>query len=224
MLIIPLLACKPQTQGVDNTEYDLYKESQFANGFALIKDDYGKRLNPKHDELNYVDGIMNASVMFGEMDLLSIKKQVIAKMDASDSEIQKDEEGIWRPLYDGVRHSHGHGYRMLDAVAYWLIFNPQVDRKLWDGNADYDIALADIAVVTAVSRMDIPYWHQKITSCTETELVTPEQQSDLQLLIENTQKCMKDYDKTIQNIVKKIYPKIKALPEYIAIKNKKDTD
>ena len=82
-VFVLLLAGKSYAEGFDNTEYDLYKETQFANGFALIKDSYGKRLSPQHDEKNYADGIMHASVLFGEMDLLNIKKQVIEKMDDS---------------------------------------------------------------------------------------------------------------------------------------------
>lgn len=53
-ILLPILfllwACNDQIKGFDDTNYDLYKESQFANGFALIKDQYGKRLDPHHNE------------------------------------------------------------------------------------------------------------------------------------------------------------------------------
>ena len=49
-ILFLLWACDNQIKGFDNTSYDLYKESQFANGFALIKDQYGKRLDPHHNE------------------------------------------------------------------------------------------------------------------------------------------------------------------------------
>ena len=204
-----LVACKPQIEGFDNTSYDLYKESQFANGFALIKDNYGKRLDPQDDEKNYIDGIMNASVMFGEMDLLAIKKQVIARMDNPD--IEHDEEGIWRPLYDGVRRSHGHAYRLIDAWVYWFIFNPQIDKTQIEKKGDF---LINIAITTAMSRADVAYWHKKTIACLTTKMTRQEMQSLHETWPDKTKECMQDYNTIINDMAVKAYQKLKTLPQY----------
>lgn len=210
--LITLLSCKPQINGADNTVYDLYQESQFANGFALIKDDYGKRLDPNYDGHNYADGIMNASVMFGEMDLLSIKQQVIDRMKMNEADILQDEEGIWRPLYDGVRQSHGHGYDRLSGWVYWLIFNPQVDYERI--GADKSDGLTGIAILTAVSRMKVPYWHNQILTCMQKQL-TPEQAEDLnEAWMDATEVCQKEYADLISNMAAEIYPRLKLLTQY----------
>lgn len=209
IILFALSACKPQIKDFDNTAYDLYQESQFANGFALIKDQYGKRLDPNHDEHNYPDGIMNASVMFGEMDLLDIKKQVISRMNIPN--IEKDDEGIWRPLYDGVRKSHGHGYKKIEGWVYWLIFNPQVDKaKIGPANEP----LIDIAIVTAMSRANVSYWHKKIMDCMKKQ-IQPEQLEDLHVSwMPATEVCQKEYVDMVSNIAAGIYPKIQELPQY----------
>lgn len=205
-----LWACDNQIQGFDSTSYDLYKESQFANGFALIKDQYGKRLDPHHDEKNYADGIMNASIMFGEMDLLKIKKQVIAQMDNPDNE--NDEEGIWRPLYDGVRQSHGHGYNMIDAWVYWFIFDPQVDYSVI--GAPKTDGLTGIAIVTAVSRADVAYWHEKTMTCLKNKMTPQEMQTLHESWPDKTKECMQEYTNIISDMAAQIYPKLKTLPQY----------
>ena len=209
-VFVLLLAGKSYAEGFDNTEYDLYKETQFANGFALIKDSYGKRLSPQHDEKNYADGIMHASVLFGEMDLLNIKKQVIEKMD--DSDIKKDEEGIWRPLYDGVRKSHGHQYDALYGWVYWLIFNPQADYSVIGApQTDY---LVNMAILTAISCADVPYWHNKIFACM-TQKLPPEQQTTYQTSwISATDECQAEYATHISKMSADIYQKLKVLPQY----------
>lgn len=217
ILIIFLLSCKPQPNGVENKAYDLYLESQFANGFALIKDDYGKRLQPNYDGRNYADGIMHASVMFGEMDLLDIKGKVIERMKMRPEDILKDEEGIWRPLYDGVRQSHGHGYDRLAGWVYWIIFNPQVDYERI--GADKSDGLTGISILTAVSRMKVPYWHNQILTCMKKQL-TPEQAADLhESWMDATMMCQKEYADLINNIAAEIYPKLKELSQYNEIQN-----
>ena len=204
-----LVACKPQVEGFDNTSYDLYKESQFANEFALIKDDYGKSLDSRHDEKNYIDGIMKASVMFGEMDLSAIKKQVIARMDNPD--IENDEEGIWRPLYDGIRRSHGHAYHLIDAWVYWFIFNPQIDKTQMETKGD---SLINIAVTTAMSRANVAYWHKKTIACIKTKMTLQEMQTLHETWPDKTKECMRDYINIINDMASEIYQKLKILPQY----------
>lgn len=206
-ILFLLWACDNQIKGFDSTSYDLYKESQFANGFALIKDQYGKRLDP--NEKNYADGIMNASIMFGEMDLLKIKKQVIAQMDNPD---KNDEEGIWRPLYDGVRQSHGHGYNMIDAWVYWFIFDPQVDYSVI--GAPKTDSLTNIAVVTAMSRANVAYWHKKTIACLKSKMTPQEIQTLHESWPDRTKECMQEYTSIINNMAAQIYPKLKTLPQY----------
>lgn len=207
--LLSLSACNSHIEGFDNTPYDLYNESQFANGFALIKDNYGKRLDPNHNEQNYADGIMHASVMFGEMDLLDIKKKVIARADNPD--LEKDEEGIWRPLYDGVRQSHGHRYDPLYGWVYWLIFNPQADKSKIGSNND---PLTDISITTAMSRADVSYWHNKIYACMTETIPSGEQVSYQTSWMSATEKCQKEYTDAIEKIAAEIYPKLKDLPQY----------
>ncbi|MBQ8481971.1 MAG: hypothetical protein IJ532_05505 [Alphaproteobacteria bacterium] len=205
-----LWACNDQIKGFDSTYYDLYKESQFANGFALIKDQYGKRLNSYYDEKNYADGIMKASVMFGEMDLLKIKKQVISLMDSSD--ITNNEEGCWKPLYDEVRKSYGHRYNMIDAWVYWFIFNPQVNYSVVGDSKTG--ALTDIAIVTAISRADVAYWHRKTVACLKNKMTPQEMQTLHKTWSDKTKECMQEYTGTISNIAAQIYTKLKTLPQY----------
>lgn len=205
-----LWACDNQIKGFDSTSYDLYKESQFANGFALIKDQYGKRLDPHHDEKNYADGIMSASIMFGEMDLLKIKKQVIAQMDNPDNE--NNEEGLWKPLYDGVRQSHEYGYDMIDAWVYWFIFDPQVDYSVI--GAPKTDSLTGIAIVTAVSRADVAYWHEKAMSCLKNKMTPQEMQTLHESWPDKTKECMQEYTNIISDMAAQIYPKLKTLPQY----------
>lgn len=205
-----MFACKPNEIGFSTAKYDLYQELQFANGFALIKDQYGKRLDPYHDEKNYADGIMNASVMFGEMDLLKIKEQVIARMDNPD--IEHDEEGIWRPLYDGVRQSHGHGYHLLDAFAYWLIFDPQVDCKSIGSSEDK--GLIDMAILTAVSRANVAYWHKKISACARENLSSEQQKQLMPEWFDVLKTCHAEYADQITQMAVQIYPQLKTIPEY----------
>ena len=205
-----LCACNNQIKGFDNTYYDLYKESQFANGFALIKDQYGKKLDPYHDEKNYADGIMNASVMFGKMDLLKIKRQIIAQMDNLDN--KNDEEGIWKPLYDGVRQSHGHGYSMIDAWVYWFIFDPQVNYSVV-GESETD-GLINIAILTAMSRADVAYWHKRTIACLKNKMTPEEMQNLHETWPDKTKECMKEYTNIISDMAAKIYPKLKTLPQY----------
>ena len=209
-ILFLLWACDNQIKGFDSTSYDLYKESQFANGFALIKDQYGKRLDLQHNEKNYVDGIMNASVMFGEMDLLKIKKQVIAQMDNLDN--KNDGERIWKPLYDGVRQSHGHGYNMIDAWVYWFIFDPQVDYSAI--GAPKTDGLINIAILTAVSRTDVVYWHKKTIACLKNKMTPEEMQNLHETWPDKTKECMKEYTNIISDMAAKIYPKLKMLPQY----------
>ena len=212
ILTVLLLACKPQIKDFDNTTYDLYLESQFANGFALIKDNYGKRLDPHYNGHNYADGIMNASVMFGEMDLLSIKDKVIARMKMPETDILQNEEGIWRPLYDGVRQSHGHRYDKLSGWVYWIIFNPQVDYERI--GADKSDGLTGIAILTAVSRAKVSYWHNQILTCMQKQL-TPEQAADLhESWMDAIRICQKEYADKISGMAAEIYPKLKELPQY----------
>lgn len=209
-ILFLLWACNDQIKGFDDTDYDLYKESQFANGFALIKDQYGKRLNSHYNEKNYADGIMNASVMFGEMNLLEIKKQVIAQMDNPDN--KNDEEGCWRPLYDGVRQSHGNGYNMIDAWVYWFIFDPQVDYSVIGGPKTD--GLTDVAIVTAMSRADAAYWHEKTMSCLKNKMTPQEMQTLHESWPDKIKECMQEYTNIINNMAAKIYLKLKALPQY----------
>ena len=209
-ILFLLLACDNQIKGFDSTYYDLYKESQFANGFALIKDQYGKRLDPHHNEKNYADGIMNASIMFGEMDLLNIKKQAIARMDNLDN--KNDEEGIWKPLYDGVRQSHGHGYNMIDAWVYWFVFDPQVDYSVI--GASKTESLVGIAILTAVSRANVKYWHGKTIKCLKSKMTTQEMQTMHESWPNKTKECMQEYTNIINNMAAQIYPKLKTLPQY----------
>lgn len=204
-----LAACKPQNVSFESTAYDLYKESQFANGFALIKDDYGKRMEPDYDGHDYAEGIMNSSVMFGEMDLSEIKKQVIARMD--EPEAEKDEEGIWRPLYDGVRKSHGHPYNRLTGWVYWLIFNPQADKSKIGASDD---PLIDIAITTAMSRANVPYWHSKILACMSEKIPASEQTTYQVSWVDATHECQKEYVNAIEKIAAEIYPQLKTLPQY----------
>ena len=82
---------------------------------------------------------------------------------------KNDEEGCWRPLYDGVRQSHGHGYNMIDAWVYWFIFNPQVDYSVIGGPKTD--GLTDVAIVTAMSRADAAYWHEKTMSCLKNSFI-----------------------------------------------------
>ena len=209
-ILFLLWACNDQIKGFDSTYYDLYKESQFANGFALIKDQYGKRLDLHHDEKNYADGIMNASVMFGEMDLLKIKKQVISQMDSPDTNNNK--EGYWKPLYDGVRQSHGHGYNMIDAWVYWSIFNPQVDYSVI--GAPKTDGLTGVAIVTAISRADVTYWHKRIITCLKNKMAPQEMQILHETWSDKTRECMQEYTNIINDMAAQIYPKLKALPQY----------
>jgi hypothetical protein len=212
-ILLPILfllwACNDQIKGFDDTNYDLYKESQFANGFALIKDQYGKILNPYNDEQNYADGIMNASVMFGEMDLLKIKKQVISQMDSSDI---NNEDGCWKPLYDEVRQSHGHRYNMIDAWIYWFIFNPQVDYSVVGGSKTD--GLIKMAIVTAMSRADVAYWHKKTIACLNNNMTLQEMQTFHETWPVKTKECMQEYTSTISDIAAQIYTKLKTLPQY----------
>ncbi len=208
-ILLLLLSCKPQTKGFDSTAYDLYKESQFANGFALIKDDYGKRMVPHNDQNNYADGITHASVMFGEMDMLNIKKQVIAQMDNPKS--ASDDEGIWRPLYDGVRQSHGHEYEPLYGWVYWLIFNPQADKSLIGVEND---PLIDISILTAMSRAKVDYWHNKIFTCMKNKLPQEELAAYKTSWIKVSDECQKEYVEIITQISKEIYLQLKKLPQY----------
>ena len=191
-------------KGFDNTVYDLYKESQFANGFTVIKDQYGKQLNPNPNEENYMDGVMAASVMFGEMDLLDIKKQVINQMDIPD--IDKNKEGIWHPLYDVVRKTRAHEYDFIDAWIYWFIFNPQIK-----GVSQTD-QLTDIAILTAVSRADVKYWRDKTMSCLKTKLTAKEMSELNKKWIGATEECMHEYNNKIGELAEKIYTKLKLLP------------
>lgn len=209
-ILLLLWACDDRIKGFDSTYYDLYKESQFANGFALIKDQYGKKLDPHHDEKNYADGIMNASVMFGEMDLLEIKKQVISLIDSSD--IINNEEGCWRPLYDEVRQSHGHRYDMIDAWVYWFIFNPQVDYSVVGGPKTD--GLVDIAIVTAMSRADVAYWHKNIIACLKNKMTPQEMKTLHETWPDKTKECTQEYTNIINDIAAQIYPKLKTLPQY----------
>ena len=202
--LFAILIYRPSNTGFDNTPYDLYKESQFANGFAVIKDRYGKQLNPNPNEENYIDGIMAASVMFGEMDLLNIKKQVINQMDIPD--VDKDKEGIWRPLYDAVRKTRAHEYDFIDAWIYWFIFNPQIE------GASQTDRLTDMAILTAVSRADVKYWHDKTMSCLKTKLTAGEMNELDKKWIGATEECMHEYNKKIGELADKIYPKLKSLP------------
>ena len=197
------------SSGFEKGSYDLFKESQFGNGFAMIKDSYGKRLNPKQDEPNYIDGIMAASVMFGEMDLLSIKKQVIDRMD--NPEAEKDEEGIWRPLYDAVRKTHGHEYDMIDAWVYWFIFNPQLDNLTTETSPDH---VRDVSILTAVSRADVKYWHQKTMSCLKGKMALEEMQDLNKKWIDATQECLHEYNQEVGKIAAEIYPRLKALSQH----------
>lgn len=210
LMSFALWACNSENKGVDIAEYDLYQESQFANGFALIKDNYGKILDPRHDKYEYSAGILNAAVMFGEMDLQNIKKQVIARM--NDTSALADEEGVWRPLYDAVRNSHGHEYDMLDAWVYWMIFNPQVDsRKVNNQRPD---EITDIAILTAMSRMQVGYWHSKITSCMRKNLPADDiYTADLKWTEVGT-KCQHKYVKIVEDMATEIYPKLKIMPQY----------
>lgn len=208
--LVALLSCKPQTDGVDSTVYDLYQESQFANGFALIKNNYGKRLAAKQNEDNYADGIMHASVMFGEMDLLSIKRQVIVRM--NEPKNTQDKEGIWRPLYDGIRNAHGHAYNKIDGWVYWIIFNPPVDYA--QINVDKSDDLASIAVLTAVSRMNVPYWHNKISSCMKEQLLPAQSDDFNKSWISATDVCLTEYIDLISNMTAGIYPRLKLMPQY----------
>ncbi len=202
--LFAILIYRPSNTGFDNTPYDLYKESQFAYGFTVIKDRYGKQLNPNED--NYIDGIMAASVMFGEMDLLDIKKQVINQMDIPD--IEKNKEGVWRPLYDAVRKTRSHEYDFIDAWIYWFIFNPQIE-----GAAQTD-RVTDLAILTAVSRADVKYWHDKTISCLKIKL-TAEKMNELdKKWIRATEECMYEYNNKIGKLANKIYPKLKSLPQY----------
>ena len=205
-----LWACNPKNKGIDRADYDLYQESQFANGFALIKDNYGKLLDPKHNEYEYSTGILNAAVMFGEMDLQNIKKQVIARM--NNASALADDEGIWRPLYDAVRNSHGHEYVMLDAWVYWMIFNPQVDsRKVNNQRPDL---LTDVAILTAMSRVIVPYWHSKIMSCMRKNLSSDEIYTASLKWTEVGAECQRKYVKIVEDMATEIYPKLKSMPQY----------
>ena len=56
-----------------------------------------------------------------DIECFGIKKGYY-KIGIEDPDNKNDEEGCWRPLYDGVRQSHGHGYNMIDAWVYWFIF------------------------------------------------------------------------------------------------------
>lgn len=166
-------------------------------------------MDPYHDEKNYINGIMNASVMFGKMDLLKIKKQVISLMDSSDI---NDEEGCWKPLYDGVRQSHGHGYNMIDAWVYWFIFNPQVDYSvIEEPKTD---GLIKMAIVTAMSRADVAYWHKKTIACLKNKMTHQEMQTLHETWPDKTKECMQEYTSIISDIAAQIYTELKALPQY----------
>ena len=207
--VILLLACSSKQEGVDYTVYDLYQESQFANGFALIKDNYGKRLDPNHNAENYFEGIIHASVMFGEMDLLEIKKQVIAKMVAQK---QDEKESVWAPLYDEIKQTHGHVYDMLYGLVYYTVFNPQVEYGQFASVQDDPLAV--LASLTATSRMNPQYWHNKIEACVRSALPEDEQKEIQASWFDALKDCQKEYTAIIGKMAAEIYPKLQEMPQY----------
>ena len=211
-----MLACKPVRNGFDSTAYDLYKESQFANGFTLIKDNYSKMLNSEHEgeaddeEVSSSEGIMRASLMFGRADLLNIKKQIIAQMD--NPEAGDGENGIWAPLFAGVEDVEDGNIEWIDAWVYWFLFAPQIDYSAVGADENRD--LSGMAVMTAVSRADLPYWREKVVKCVKSKLSAGELEVIGPVWLDVTKECQADYLDKISKMSAEIYAQLKALPQY----------
>lgn len=212
-----MLACRPFKSGFDNTAYDLYKESQYANGFALIKDNFSRMLNPEQEvdeevDANSSEGIMRASLMFGKADLLGIKKQIIANMDNPESD--DGEQGVWAPLFGRVEDVPDGSFEWIDAWVYWFMFAPQIDYSAV--GADENRNLAGMAVMTAVSRADLNYWHEKVMKCIKQKLSAKDLEVVQPVWLDVTKECQVEYLDKISKMSAEIYSQLKALPQYQA--------
>ena len=141
--------------------------------------------------------------------LLILQGQVLAKMDEID--VEKDEEGFWRPLYDGVRKTRAHEYDSLYGWVYWLIFNPQVNKAKITQNVD---SMVDMAIVTAMSRADVQYWHKKIFACMQEKLSSVDRKTYNPAWMKASDACQREYVSIVEKIATDIYPKFMLIPQY----------
>ena len=74
--------------------------------------------------------------------------------------------------------------------------------------------VTDVAIVTAMSRADAAYWHEKTMSCLKNKMTPQEMQTLHESWPDKIKECMQEYTNIINNMAAKIYLKLKALPQY----------
>ncbi|MEE6206804.1 MAG: hypothetical protein VZR95_01970 [Alphaproteobacteria bacterium] len=210
-LLIGLTACgkdektteKAQERvGLDTSAYNIEDEIIYAN----ILNSTQQYIEQQVSKGNEANGLLRMATIYGNIDLLSLKQEVINRF--NDVAHKNDADRtlyISEPIFKAVGNMQPQHTDYIDALIFHSIFNPQIQPEQ---NVDITPEIAALGLKIAVTRADIPYWFNEIRQCVDKKIDTskiatagdiPENAYDV------INSCSGDYTKMIEAETNNIY-------------------
>ena len=195
--------------GKDTHKYNIVDEANYA----LLVDRMQNALVQSLNYDNVVDAQYQAYSLWGNMDLLKIKSEVIRNMKQENVKMGENLEGkrldrVAEPFFAGINRSFENmkSVDLIDAGIFIFMFSPDFYQLRGD---EYNKDMSYNAAGIAISRFDNFYWYKKIKECYQAENNNPEQYP-----MEVILRCMDGYKKAVKGEVAKIWEELVPYKTY----------
>ena len=215
LLLIGLTACgkdeetteKPlERVGMDISVYQIEDEIVYTNILNSTQQYIEKHVSKD----NNISGSLRMSTIYGNIDLLNLKQEVINRFNNAGYKNDTDRTlYISEPIFKAVGSMQPRHKDYIDALIFHRMFNPQVSQN---DNSGVAPEIAALGLKIAVTRVDVPYWFKVIRKCVDEKIDTskiisakdtPESTYDI------INACADHYTKIIEAETADIYTNIK---------------
>ncbi|MBO6281878.1 MAG: hypothetical protein J6N49_05045 [Alphaproteobacteria bacterium] len=173
-LMIGLTACgkeeqsekAPERVGMDTSEYDIEDEIIYVKVLTNTR----QYIEEQISKGNKANGLLRTATVYGNIDLLSIKQEVINRF--NDVSHKNDEDRtlyVSEPFFEAVGKLNPQHTDYIDALIFHSIFNPQLQLP---ANENLTKELEVLGLEIAVTRADVPYWFTEIRKCVDKKIDT----------------------------------------------------
>ena len=191
--------------GKDINQYNILTEADYSVLFYSNKEAFIKQFG-KGDEK---EGEIRTYFLLGNLNLLEIKKEVIADMEMEKLSLQNGKfdiemlERVDVPLMKAVDNflDHVKEIQLVDCFIYMYMLDSGIYLEHWIN--EYPKAMISNAIDIAISRFDNRFWFNSIKNCYDTKDRQPKS------MINDIEECASDYKQLILSETEKVLNQLK---------------